>query len=354
MDKDRAHTCDPCLTNGEHVEAHRFCAECQELFCTACCKTHENTNASKSHQLQDKHQMHKQVTLAKDLKETMAMQDSFGKLICSTSPATPEMNTLRKKGDIQVRTESDRNICNISGCVAMSPGKLVLADYNNNKLKVVNTYNNCVTEQKVLDSEPFGVAILPGNQLAVTMPHNSRILILSTVGKLSTERSIAVEGECWGITHHQDHLYVVTTQPNSVVLLDMLGNIRKTTLLASLSEHRSTCPWHVELSTDKKLVYVSDWCSECVVAITLQGEVSAVYTHKHLTGPTGLLVLEDGSLLVCGHTSQTVHHISADLQQGRTLIEGAHYHQSICCSWDQSEVYAGSEDCDILQVFSLH
>ncbi|XP_045176389.2 transcription intermediary factor 1-alpha-like [Mercenaria mercenaria] len=60
---------EPCLTIGQHVEAHGFCVECQEYLCRNCFECHKRTKASRNHQLLDKDNLVKHVVTGKDSEE---------------------------------------------------------------------------------------------------------------------------------------------------------------------------------------------------------------------------------------------------------------------------------------------
>ncbi|XP_045176315.2 uncharacterized protein LOC123536888 [Mercenaria mercenaria] len=288
-----------------------------------------------------------------DLENTLSKQSVFGNLKLSTSFVTTtkkkQIKTLTRKEVINVRTKSDSWYrCYITGCAILPSNKLVLADNNECKLKVVDRQSKTVIEEKKLDSKPWDIVVLPQDQIAVTVPGNKEILIMKTVGKLSTVRKIPVKCECYGIFYHQDHLYVVCMNPNSVLVLDTQGNVQNT---ISLNNYIFERPRSIVVSEDSTHIYIGDCLSNCIVSITLQGDVSAVYRHRYLGGPEGMAMLDDGSLLVCCFWSCTIHHISGDLKQGQIMKDVKPVPRSICYSHHHDEVYTGCMG-DWLIVFS--
>ncbi|XP_045177323.2 uncharacterized protein LOC123537571 [Mercenaria mercenaria] len=289
-----------------------------------------------------------------DLENMLSKQSVFGKLNLSTSFITStkknQIKTLTHKKDINVRTKSDSGLkCFITGCAVLPSNKLVLADNINCKLKVVDRQSKTVIEETKLDSNPLDIAVLPLDQIAVTAPRNTEILIMKTAGKLTTVHKIPVKYNCYGITYHQGHLYVVCQNPNSVLVLDTQGNVQNT---ISLNNDIFKLPEYIVVSEDSRHIYISDFDSNCIVSITLQGDVSAVYKHKKLNSPRGMVMLDDGSLLVCSFQySGAIHHISGDLKQGQIMIDGLSNLWSICHSNHHYEVYIGCMS-DQLKVFS--
>lgn len=51
--EDFTHSCDPCLTDGHHVEAHGYCVDCQDYLCIVCYRSHSKNRASRDHYLLD-------------------------------------------------------------------------------------------------------------------------------------------------------------------------------------------------------------------------------------------------------------------------------------------------------------
>lgn len=261
--------------------------------------------------------------------------------------------SLTHKEDINVRLKSDPKMCDISGCVLLSPSKLLLADFKNKKLKVVDTQTKTVTEEKTLDSGPYDITLLPEHQIAVTMPDKKEIAIMTTAGELSTVNRIPVNRQCRGITYNEDRLYLACQKPDSVLVIDMEGDVKTTVPGKTLKSKGVSFPNYTALSLDKTLIYVCSYRSNIVASITLQGEITAAYEHIKLSRPMGMLVLDDGSLLTCSRDNGTIQRISADLKQGEMAIEELRDPKSMCCSRDKSVIYVGGEDYDQIKVSSL-
>ncbi|XP_053384620.1 uncharacterized protein LOC123537365 [Mercenaria mercenaria] len=277
----------------------------------------------------------------KNLEDTCILfkPNILGSLNLSNNLVMPrkEVDRIIGKEDINVRTKSDTDECHITGCAVLSSNKLVLADYNISKLKVVDLQSKTVTEEKTLDSSPWDIAKMPRDQIAVTLPHNRMVIIIKAASNLSIVHRIPVKSNCYGITYHQDHLYVVCLNSNSVLVLDTQGTVW---YMISLNNDIFLDPQYIVVSEDSKHIYISDTSSHCIVSITLQGDVSTVYKHRKLFKPWGMLMLDDGSLLVCSYYTATIHHISGDLKKGQIMIDSP-FLCSICYSHHHDEVYIG-------------
>ncbi|XP_053386202.1 uncharacterized protein LOC123538828 [Mercenaria mercenaria] len=274
-----------------------------------------------------------------------ASKRSAGPTKLLTAPA--RKSPLSAKEDINVKTETDSQPCVISGCALLSSDKLVLTDYNNKKLKVVNTSLKTVVDEKTLNATPCDVIVLPEDQIAVTIPESEEILIMGTAGQLTTSRSIKIQRRCKGITYHQDHLYVACVLPNCILILDTKGNVKNIISCQDQTDKLN----YIELSQDSQTFYISNGLGNLVAKFTLEGELSAKYSD--ITTPRGLLVLNDGSLLVCSSVNNSIYRLEANFKQSQQVGTGLFQPLSICCNHEKSEVYVGGQGCNQLKVFSL-
>ncbi|XP_053390556.1 uncharacterized protein LOC128553434 [Mercenaria mercenaria] len=271
----------------------------------------------------------------------LSRQNAIGKLALSslvTSKERKPIETLTKKINIEITTKSDQYLCLITGCVVLSSYRLLVADNHNAKLKVVDIKNKAVIEETTLSSKPWDIAVLPQDHIAVTMLKTEEILIMTTSGKLSTVHKFPFKGACGGIAYHQGHLYIVCSDPNGVFITDTQGYVQNKVLL---DNKRFRFPSYLLLSKNKKHIFISVYGSNSVVSIALQG-ISAEYENKDFKSPVGMMMLDDGSLMVCcSGDNGSIHCISSDLKQGNTMIEDLSYPFSMCYNRDQHEVYVG-------------
>ncbi|XP_060606743.1 uncharacterized protein LOC132759002 [Ruditapes philippinarum] len=238
----------------------------------------------------------------------------------------------------------------VFGCAVLNTNKLVLADYTNHKVKLISIENRLVKDEKALDSAPCDIAVMSQEQFAVTMPVNKEIVVMTTDDKLSCVRSIKVDRPCYGIDFNQDRLYVACLYPPSVIVLNTQGDILNDIPLNVLSNYFFP---YIAVGKDSKLLYINDRGNNSVVSVSLQGDVIATYTHTDLREPQGMLMLDDGSLLVCCFSNGTIHKVNGDLKQGKIMYKGEDEDrlQSICYSSRYAEIYVGCIG-DQLKVFN--
>ncbi|XP_060600640.1 uncharacterized protein LOC132754066 [Ruditapes philippinarum] len=286
--------------------------------------------------------MHYSFERNSDLESLLSKTRVFGEIVSHSCYEPPNemksVDCLIVKGDINVKTSSDKMTCDITGCAVINTNKLVLADYTNKKVKLVSIDNKLVQKEKALDSKPFDIAVMCQDQFAVTMPNIKEIVVMTTDNKLSCVRSIKVDRSCYGIDYNRDCLYVACLYPSSVIVLNTQGDIlNKITLNFLTSEFVP----YIAVSKDSRLLFISDRVNNSIVSVSLQGTVTATYKHTDLSGPRGMLMLDDGSLLVCCSVNGTIHKVNGDLKQGNIMCKGVTSAQTICYSAHHDEVYVG-------------
>ncbi|XP_045200305.2 uncharacterized protein LOC123554310 [Mercenaria mercenaria] len=254
-----------------------------------------------------------------------------------------------ERTNINITRKTDMSKCTITGCEILSSGKIVLADYNNYRLKIVDVERKIIVADKELDTRPWDVTVLPGDQIAVTLPMDS--LIVTIASTLAVVGRFRVKGQCYGIFYHNDRLYIVCQNPKAVLVTDLQGDIKS---IIPLKDNELFCnPTYIAVSKSHQRMYISDCDSSSVAAVTFQGLVAAVYKEKDFLGPLGIVMLGDGSLLICCKSNNTIHHISGDLTQSEKVIRIRNLPQSICYNADRNEVYIGRWRDDLMTILGV-
>ncbi|XP_045174400.2 uncharacterized protein LOC123535718 [Mercenaria mercenaria] len=270
-----------------------------------------------------------------------------------TSERKTEKRSLSHLEDINVKTNTDKETCYISGCEILTTDKIVLADNINKAVKIVDLQRKVVIEEKTVDICPCDIAVLPESHIAVTTGNERKILILTTASTLSINNTFTVEGDCYGIVFHENKLYVVCQKPRRVLVLDMKGNVNNT---ISLDDDTSFFgATYIAKSSEEKSIYVSTWGTSPVIRFTSWGVITAVYNgfKKDVQKPGGMLMIDDGSVLVCCYGSGEIYRLSKGIAQGRVIKDGLNKPRSISYCSNRHEVYVGSSASDYVKVFRL-
>ncbi|XP_060578756.1 uncharacterized protein LOC132735785 [Ruditapes philippinarum] len=276
-----------------------------------------------------------------DLETLLSTKKLFGEIVNhprnEATKKTKYVDNLVEIQDINVKTKSDKMSCNITGCAVINMNKLVLADFNNRKVKLISIENRLVQEEKVLESAPWDITAMSQDQFAVAIPGIEKIVVMTTDVKLSCVNRIKVDRECYGIDFNQDCLYVACLSPPSAIVLNTKGDIMNDINLSFLN----ILTPYIAVKNDSQLLYISDFENDRIVSVSLEADIKDTYKHEDLERPYGMLVLDDGSLLVCSSYNGTICQVREDLKQVKIMHENIFRPKSLCFSRHYDEVYVG-------------
>lgn len=226
-----------------------------------------------------------------------------------------------------VRMHNDKSPCDITGSTIMPDGRLVLVDYNNKKLKVLDRDYKLVSDYKT-DGASFDATTLSDNQVAATVPKEKRIQFLSLQDGIKAADSIQTRLECWGIEYVDEKLVTVTNGDDHMILFLNLKGIELISCSLGSQDPNMKWPISVCVSTKEK-VYVccqgegdSDEINGCLVIIDSAAQVRSMYMDPGLRKPTSCTKDEDGNIFICGLTSANVHQIPRAGDRLAQIISG--------------------------------
>jgi hypothetical protein len=115
---------------------------------------------------------------------------------------TRSVSSLQHLRNIKIRTLSDKNECSITGCSLIQPGKVLLADGKNNKLKLFDINNDRLVKERKELGGPKGVVLISQDEVAVAMFKMKAVQIFKT-DDLSLVRTVQLNRECRNVTYNQ-------------------------------------------------------------------------------------------------------------------------------------------------------
>ncbi|XP_053376512.1 uncharacterized protein LOC123533291 [Mercenaria mercenaria] len=251
---------------------------------------------------------------------------------------------------INLKTVGDQFDRDIGGLAVIDTSRLAVVDYSNVSINIVDVkQKTTVSELKLLTSNPWDVTLLPGDQLAVTLPYSSLIQILSFSNGLSKVRQLTANHWCYGLAFIEGSL-IVGMADGKVKIMNLSGKVLKT-MDCGVADDVS----YVTACSNYRYIYAS--CGSSVIRFSMSGETIGRYTHGSLKKPRGLAVLEDGSILVCDHGNSSIHQISENMESSRMILQETNEcMKPYCMALDSEEkkLYIGSgNECNFINVYSL-
>ncbi|XP_052257420.1 uncharacterized protein LOC127862370 [Dreissena polymorpha] len=113
-----------------------------------------------------------------------------------------------------VRIPSDKGVCYIRGICVLPDGQVLVIDWNNQNVKLLNQQYQVVSHWDV-NARPLDICLITPSEVAVAV-NTSNIhevqFITVNQGKLVSGRKFQLQHECIFITHHEGDLFVTSGQ----------------------------------------------------------------------------------------------------------------------------------------------
>ena len=225
--------------------------------------------------------------------------------------------------DLSVATADDKVNCCIMGCDLLEPDLLILTDFTNKAVKVVNVKLQSVTMVMSFNNVVCDITAISHDQAAVTIPERNIVQFLLVRRKIAKGRHIKVTGECHGIHHYDNQLFLTypTSSPPKIEILTMNGEMVH--IFRWNEQEVELFKWPNYITVADGTIFVSDTNKQQIIKLSMTGEVINRYEDKELGGPGGITCTGDGYLLVCSNFWQryNVQIISTDCRKIGTLLD---------------------------------
>lgn len=207
-------------------------------------------------------------------------------------------------------------------------------------------------------ARPWSVAKVNIYKVAVTFPILGiiRLITFSKLMTVTNTENIKVGKLCYGVVYSNNKLIVSYTNKTATVkILDMSDNVLKIIDKDHHGKHLFVDPRFLAISADKTVIYVSDYGKDCVIALTIDGEVKAIYKDDQLKGICQLTVDRSGAVFICGHSSYNIHQLSSDLTMVKILLDkeqGINRPAGLAYYQNKNRLYV-SQHTDSIKVYDL-
>jgi len=211
---------------------------------------------------------------------------------------------LTRKSDISVESPTDKYNCYITDMAVLPGDQLLVADRDNQSMKLADPASGQLLDQLQLPGEPHGLCLLPGDRAAVTIPTKSIIQTISvTNNKLVMQNVINIKEKCCGIDSIKDLFVIGFDDPAKVALVDSQGKIYKSISKDSRGKALFKYPDYICVTTEstRKVIYVSDRGTKTITRLSEELQVLQSFTDPELQGPRGMASVGGGQLLVAAN-----------------------------------------------------
>ena len=258
----------------------------------------------------------------KTLTDLFQIDEALGKIESSDVSSSQQGHVdisdmkVKSKKEFDLTLPDDRKTPDITGCTFLPNGNILLCDYLNRKMKLLDS-DMVVKKSLMLSNAPYNVAAVSDNEAIITFGHmeNKDLQYINTQPSLKLGNKITLQDKCYGLKVLHGEIYTCCHKDSGhdeILRLDRTGNIISKIVLtqasSGVSGYLGLC-----LADSNPRVYLADWYNNRVTCFQLDyGKMEYQYEDKGLRCPQGIYVDSVGNSLVCGSISNNVVVITAD------------------------------------------
>ncbi|XP_052780295.1 uncharacterized protein LOC128217292 [Mya arenaria] len=252
--------------------------------------------------------------------------------------------------EYNVKMSDDKRQCIIRDICELLSGEFVIADYDNCKVKLLDT------EYRMLDrcdvpENPYDLCHIDGNEVAVCVI-SVLYFINATKGKFVTTRKLSFTHVCYAAAHHGGKLYI----SSSIALYVYTMSGQKVKMLYEDKSGFRTVE-KCAISNDGKTIYITKSSQHQLITLDNKGNKLALLTDPDMTQPTGVHVTPAGHVFVCCWDSNTVLQVDKDGKKKLATLarkeNGVHGPRNLFFSSRTSSLIVGGRK-DTLLVIKLN
>jgi len=203
-------------------------------------------------------------------------------------------------------TSRDETEIWIYDIAVVSPSRLLVSDYTNHALRLVDSVNGGVLSQVSLPGLPCRVCLLGGGGAAVVLNWVKKIQCVRINGdKLSLDRSIDVKECPVGISAFDSGNIVVSyNNPGRVEMMTMGGRVIDAVDNQKAGKQLFKYPYYITSNNDD--IFVSDWGTGTITQMDRSLQITQIFTSFLLTSPYGIVSVGTDQLLVANRASHSI------------------------------------------------
>ena len=255
----------------------------------------------------------------------------LGTVKCHTS-RTPKMKgfdelSITAGNKINIKVQSDAKVAVISGSTFLSSGELVLCDWYNKKLKLLDK-NLQMKESIDVPAEPWDVAPVNQQQVIVTFPFKQYLQFIQVTPSLALGHKVDLGMKCYSVAVSRESIYIslVDSGEWKIGMYDLTGKRKRMISPYSCKDGSNLqfkVPLYIDVLNDEK-IFVSDVddksITSTVYCLESNGNILYSVSDPSLKLCTGINVDENKNLLVCDMGSHNVFLITRDGKEVREFL----------------------------------
>jgi hypothetical protein len=174
-------------------------------------------------------------------------------------------------------------------------GLLLLADYSNKALKLIDLSTESMLDRLDLEASPLSICQIGQNEIVVSLA-NGTIQYVSKGNKLKAIKQLKVDHFCHGLALRDDKLFI-SDQSTSVYIYDINGSMISRITTDKQGDAIFRGNRHISVSSDGKMIYVANTIKGLIV-LDLEGNFKTTITDPDFVYLWGVCT-ENAEIYLC-------------------------------------------------------
>ena len=254
--------------------------------------------------------------------------DSLGSLISSSSRIIQRDrqmlldSKIQSQAKVNVKLPDDGSTPRITGLAVLATGEIVLCDFDNDKIKLVDS-SDVLQDSLKLNTYPWDISVLNSKTVIVTLPGDKQLQYIEVFPRLTPGRVLQLDKLCWGVHVTGDKIFTSCHNnpgEGEVRILDLDGNLLQQLGINRDGSFLFTSPYYITVSPSAKKIFVSDQDENSITCMTMDNDIVYEYRDNKMKSPRGVYCDGGDNILVCGGGSKNVQVITAEGKKHCELV----------------------------------
>lgn len=279
---------------------------------------------------------------------------------------TDKLDARKTFTEVSVQAVGDKAICDINGSCTMPDGCIVLTDWNNSNIKLLDDKFK-VTQTCDLPGIPWAVASTQQDEVAVTLHYLQRVQFVSvSKSTMKMTQFFKVKEKCKGIAYNDNTIYVSfggggpLESQGQILVFDRNGTCLRAYINDDTGKAMFSCPQHIAVTKDSQKLYVADKNKGLVEISTRLAVSKTILSGKFkevCISAKGVCICDQDNVFLSDCANNEVKKFSSAgdflSKLDTQLVPPVKNPQSLCLTKDQCQLVVTSGNMNTVVIYDV-